>query len=121
MRIKINTKLSLKQIQKQYRVSRTTAWRAQKRGYICKPNPVNISNQFVPEEAYKIAKAIYWRCIYILYPKTLDLQEDIWQEIVLALYLKSGYPEYKNGGWRWKTGLNAGRDFLYRELKIRIK
>ena len=118
MKLQIDKNLSPQVIQEKHKVSRTTAWRAKKQGYIVKKSPAKISPHFNAEEAYKLAWAIYFRVFHYQYQKARAVQEDIVQEIILALYLKSGYDNYENGGWRWMVGLNAGRDFLYRERII---
>ena len=118
----VDLQLSPTEIQRKYGISRTTAWRARNRGYFIQKNPPKIDQEFISSHAYKLAWAIYFRAFHYQYQKARTVQEDIIQEIVLALYLKSGYEKFFNGGWRWMVGLNAGRDFLYRERIIkRIK
>lgn len=108
--IQIQSNLSLSEVAA---LPRTTRWRYQKRGYVRNRVPVGCS----PERFGTVSLAVILNEIGIAiksesfreFPRWLT-DDDLIQECVLALFLKSADANFQFPGWRARVAQNKLRD-----------
>lgn len=115
-KIWIDSEKTTKEIVKKYKVSRSTAWRARKRGYLCldyHKKEIVIDNKniqskfFTSGEVYKLA----WKLVWNLYSDFQD-KEDLVQEAVLRLLELSGHHGFSSPKWRYTVAKMAMMTYM---------
>jgi DNA-directed RNA polymerase specialized sigma24 family protein len=112
----------LKKIAQKYGVSRSTLWRARKRGYFCfnyHKREVEIDNNIdndVVKEWYEIA----WKVYFKQFKNYMEEKEDLVQEAVIRLWELSGKEEINSFGYKWSICVNAMRSWLANGFSRRL-
>jgi hypothetical protein len=112
----------LKKIAQKYGVSRSTLWRARKRGYFCAGYHKreieindNVSDTIVLQW-YDLA----WKVYYVLFRDYIEQRDDLIQEAVIRLWELSGKKEMSSFGYKWSVCVNAMRSWLRNGFSKRL-
>jgi hypothetical protein len=120
--------MTIRDMCRTYKISRSTAWRGKRRGWIyvnyhkkeINTAPISSLQSDFPEVGYQIAKAVFYRFFYWRAHSIAHI-EDLLQESILRMLELSGrwvkHPNYKL--FLWKIAHNAQRDYLKKWYKGR--
>lgn len=111
--------MTVEQIIKKFHCHRATAFRARKRGYLCpgyRDREIKIASEgFSPEEAYRVAKIVFFRHFSFFW----EMKDDCLQEAVRRLLELSGHPDSSKFFFKYACAKNAMRDLLKKERNWR--
>jgi hypothetical protein len=113
----------LKKIAQGYGISRSTLWRARKRGYFCfnyHKREVEIDNNIDNEEVVKEWYKIAWKVYFKQFKAYMEEKEDLVQEAVIRLWEMSGKKEMNSFSYRWVICINAMRSWLSNGFSKRL-
>jgi hypothetical protein len=112
----------LKKIAQKYGISRTTLWRARKRGYFCVDyhkrevdNDANISDDII-KSWYELGLIVY----YCMFRDYYEEKDDLVQEGVVRLWELSGKKEFSVFSYKYRVCVNAMRSWLKNGFSRRL-